>query len=454
MAKSDKSQLYYCEACGHETSKWLGRCPECSEWGSFDEVPRGAKSDARRAPSPVKALPLSEVEMASEPRIATGMQELDRVLGGGMVPGSLILVGGDPGIGKSTLMLQALGGMAARGMKALYVTGEESPQQIKMRAKRLELDASDLLLLAAIELNQVEAVLREQRPQSVVIDSIQTAYLSQEGGSPGSTRQLRESALLLMNLSRELGFATFLIGHVTKEGAIAGPKILEHIVDTVLYFEGEGALSHRVIRAHKNRYGSVSEIGVFEMSRRGLREVANPSELFMSGRKRDVPGSIITCTMNGTRPLLVEIQALLTQPGLGAPRRTTLGFDRQRASLLAAVVDRVSGSDISQRDLYINVAGGFHLEDPGVDLGVACSLISNLRNIPVDGNTLVVGEVGLTGEVRMVSHIERRLAEAGKLGFSHCLLPKANIGRLAGKPSLELTPVTSLQQTLARLFGA
>ncbi len=426
--------VFFCSECGHESSKWLGQCPGCKAWNSFVEEPVQKKSPAAgyaggAAPAGKRAVPqkLSEVTQTVTERVYTGIGELDRVLGGGIVTGSLVLVGGDPGIGKSTLLLQMCSILAGKGHHVLYISGEESPQQIKMRADRLSEASGNLLLLAETNLDLVEAVVLAERPELVVIDSIQTMYREDIQASPGSVSQVRETTGSLLRLAKGEGISIFIVGHVTKEGMVAGPRVLEHMVDTVLYFEGENAVSYRILRAVKNRFGSTNEIGVFEMRQSGLAEILNPSEYLLEGRPENEPGSVVAATMEGSRTMLVEVQALVCQTNFNMPRRTAAGMDLNRVNLLLAVLEKRLGIQLAYCDAYINVAGGMRISEPALDLAVVFAILSSYKNRAVPERTLVFGEVGLTGEIRAVTMAPQRVAEAQKLGYVQCILPHANL---------------------------
>jgi DNA repair protein RadA/Sms len=444
---------FTCQACGFQAAKWLGKCPDCSGWNTL--VEESTPAEDRRpawgasggASRPVK---LVDVEAAAEERRSTGLRELDRVLGGGVVPGSLVLLGGDPGIGKSTLLLAAVERLAAAG-PVLYVSGEESLRQTKMRADRLGVRSPALHLFAETDADKVLAAAEALQPVAVVVDSIQTMYLAELGSAPGTLSQVREVAGRLMAHAKRSGIPTFLVGHVTKDGSIAGPRVLEHMVDTVLYFEGERGHPFRILRAHKNRFGSTNEIGVFEMKASGLEEVADPSALFLAERPAGKPGSAVTGTLSGTRPLLVEVQALVASASYGTARRTAIGVDGNRVALLAAVLEKKEDVQLVGCDLFVNVAGGMTLSEPASDLAVCAALVSSLRNVAVPQDVLVLGEVGLAGEVRAVAQVEPRLAEAGKMGFSRAVLPKGSARRVEGR-ALKLVPVETLGEALEALF--
>ena len=424
MAKSKKT-VFFCKECGYESSKWLGQCPGCKEVGTFVEEPMGAKTNnnIRRGLINNKPVTINQVTADDEERITTGFGELDRVLGGGVVPGGLILVGGDPGIGKSTLLLQVCRNMSNNGKKILYISGEESLKQIKLRANRMGQFSDNLSLLSETSLDIIESVILETKPDAVVIDSIQTMLREDIGSAPGSVSQVRESTNFLMQLAKGNTIPIFIVGHVTKEGVVAGPRVLEHMVDTVLYFEGDRHAAYRIIRGVKNRFGSTNEIGVFEMSSEGLREVLNPSEFMLDGRPEDASGSVVACLMEGTRPILVEIQALISHTNFGMPRRTAVGTDYNRVNLLMAVIEKRIGVQMCDYDAYVNIAGGMKINEPALDLALVMALISSFKNRVIDPKTIVFGEVGLAGEVRAVSQADKRVQEAKKLGFTTCIMP-------------------------------
>ena len=445
--------VYACQSCGHQASRWLGHCPECDAWNSFTEERLAAASEARARPGGARRPPepIGEVAGAEEERLALGIGELDRVLGGGLVTGSAVLVGGDPGIGKSTLILQGLAALAGSGT-ALYVSGEESPQQIKMRADRLGIVAPRLLVLAETSLEAIVEQIRQLRPAAAAIDSIQTVYCGDLASGAGSIGQVREGAARLVALAKAEGCAVFIIGHVTKDGAIAGPRTLEHMVDTVLYFEGDRGQQFRILRAVKNRFGSTNEIGVFEMSETGLQPVANPSALFLAERPVDVPGSAVVATMEGTRPILVEVQALVSSSVLGTPRRTTLGLDPNRVAVLNAVLEKKMGLQLAGHDIFVNVAGGVRINEPAVDLGVVAAVASSFLDRPLEPRTLLIGEVGLAGEIRAVGHVEARVREAAMLGFRRCIVPELSQRQLRAADGVEVCGVASLQQAWEAIF--
>jgi DNA repair protein RadA/Sms len=444
---------FTCQSCGFQSAKWLGRCPDCSGWNTL--VEEAAPAEERRpawgasggSTRPVK---LVDVESEAEERRRTGIGELDRVLGGGVVPGSLVLLGGDPGIGKSTLLLSAVERLAAAG-PVLYVSGEESLRQTKMRADRLGVRSAAVHLFAETDAEKVLSTAESLRPAALVVDSIQTMFLAELGSAPGTLSQVREVAGRLMAYAKRSGVPTFLVGHVTKDGSIAGPRVLEHMVDTVLYFEGERGHPFRILRAHKNRFGSTNEIGVFEMKGSGLEEVADPSALFLAERPAGKPGSAVTATLSGTRPLLVEVQALVAPTGYGTARRTAIGVDSNRVALLAAVLEKKEDVQLTGCDTFVNVAGGMTLSEPAADLAVCAALVSSLRNLAVPQDVLVLGEVGLAGEVRAVAQMDSRLAEAGKMGFVRAVLPKGSARRVETR-GVKLLPVETLGEALEALF--
>lgn len=424
-----KSTVFFCSSCGYESSKWMGQCPSCKEWNTFTEEPvvkmkRAVQTASFSSTEPVL---LKDISADDSKRIKTGFDEFDRVLGGGIVKGSLVLIGGDPGIGKSTILLQVTKNLVNSGEKVLYVSGEESLRQIKLRANRLGTDFDNLLLLCETNLDAITEVIKKNVPTTVVIDSIQTMYREDISSAPGSVSQVREATSLLMQIAKQLEINIFIVGHVTKEGAVAGPRVLEHMVDTVLYFEGDRHASYRILRGVKNRFGSTNEIGVFEMREEGLREVKNPSEYMLFGKAEDASGSVITCTMEGTRPLMIEIQALLCRSNFGIPRRQATGMDFNRVNLLMAVIEKRGGLQIGDQDAYVNIAGGIKINEPAMDLATVLAIISSYRNKAIDSKTVAFGEVGLSGEVRAVNNACLRVMEAKKLGFKTVVLPKSNI---------------------------
>jgi DNA repair protein RadA/Sms len=457
MSGKTEKTVFVCQSCGSQSPKWLGRCPDCGSWNCLVEETRilsrpgpGRWDDG--FPSTEAPQPLGQISTQAEQRYTTGIRELDRVLGGGVVPGSAVLIGGDPGIGKSTLLLQTLDALIQDGSSALYISGEESARQIKMRGERLGVGESRVQILAETALENILKTLKTLRPRFLAIDSIQTIFSGDLSSAPGSVSQVRETAGRLILWAKKSVTSLFLVGHVTKEGILAGPRVLEHMVDTVLYFEGERGHSYRILRAVKNRFGSTNEIGVFEMKDAGLAEIEDPSSLFLAERPCDVAGSVVVPSLEGTRPILVELQALVSPSNYGTPRRASMGVDANRVSLLLAVLEKKAGLHLSGQDIFVNVAGGVRLEEPAVDLGIAAALASSFLDRPIPADTIIFGEVGLTGEVRAVSQAEIRVKEAGKLGFMRCLLPRNNLEKLPGKPALELIGVSSLQDGLAALF--
>ena len=434
----------------------MGKCPDCGTWDSIVEERTTAASlrDANRTPSGAQALPVAidTIELEKENRLLTQIQELDRALGGGLVPGTLILVGGDPGIGKSTLMLQALFGLANQGHKVLYVSGEESQQQIRLRSERLGTVSSGVMVVSEVDMDSILATIQSESPQVLVIDSIQTMYNAELTSAPGSVTQVRESAVRLMLMAKKTGIPTFLVGHVTKDGAIAGPKLLEHMVDTVLYFEGDRNHMFRILRAVKNRFGSTNEIGVFEMKDQGLEEVANPSAVFLSERPANAPGSAVTASMEGTRPILVELQALASSTSFGTPRRTILGLDPNRVALLAAVMEKQLGMHLMGYDIFMNVAGGVKIVEPAVDMAIVSAIASSFLDKPIAPATVVLGEVGLTGEVRAIGQVDNRVAEVKKMGFKRCLVPDGNIKRIRKLDGIQVTGIKNVSEAVETLF--
>ena len=450
MAKGKLKSVFFCKDCGYESAKWMGQCPACHAWNTMTEEVVSTSSKSEKSitkgekSKPVK---ISEISLNEEDRISTGMEELDRVLGGGIVPGSLVLVGGDPGIGKSTLLLQMCRLLSIGGTDVLYISGEESLRQIKMRAERIG-EFKDMELMCEIDLGDISAVLENKKPKIVIIDSIQTMFNEDVSGSPGSISQVRESTAVLLKLSKSLGISIFIVGHVTKEGMVAGPRILEHMVDTVLYFEGDRHASYRILRGVKNRFGSTNEIGVFEMREEGLAEVKNPSEYMLNGRPKGASGTVTTCSMEGTRPILLEIQALVCQTNFGYPRRQTAGADINRVNLLMAVLEKRLGLHLGNCDAYVNVAGGMKVQETAVDLGIAMAVVSSFLNIPVGDKVIAVGEVGLSGEVRAVSMIEQRVGEAVKLGFDTVIIPKVCLDRVKNIKDCKIIGVESVSDAI------
>ena len=454
MAKT--KTMFFCTECGNETPKWLGRCPACGAWNTVVERPAPSESRKRGGAPAVsgtlrrpQALP--DVEAADELRFHTGMDELDRVLGGGAVKGSLVLVGGAPGIGKSTLMLQICDYLC-RFAKVLYVSGEESERQIKLRAQRLGIMGTDLYLYSETSLEEIISAVEAQRPDILIVDSIQTIYNSESTSSPGSVAQVKECTMALMQLAKGHGITIFVVGHINKEGSLAGPKVLEHIVDCVLHFEGDEHSSYRILRAAKNRFGATNEIGVFEMGDQGLTEVPNPSEALLSGRPKDTPGSCVTCVMEGVRPVLAEVQALVTPSAYGNSRRSSNGFDYNRAVMLNAVLEKRGGLTLSNCDFYVNVIGGLTVNEPAADLALIIALASSFRDKPVPYDLAAVGEVGLTGELRAVHALGQRLSEVRRLGFTKCLVPAKGSGKLEAPEGLSLIRITNIREAIAVLI--
>lgn len=459
MAKS-RTTAFFCKECGYESAKWSGQCPSCKAWNTFVEEPVVKEKNVKgivninakyyETAGVKKAAPvrLSSVTAADTDRIKTDICELDRVLGGGIVEGSLVLVGGDPGIGKSTLLLQMCYNLAKNGNSVLYISGEESLGQIKLRAQRVGEASDNLMVLCETSLDTIENVLENVKPQIVVIDSIQTMYREEVGAAPGSVSQVRETTAVLMQLAKGLNISIFIVGHVTKEGVVAGPRMLEHMVDTVLYFEGDKNAAYRILRSVKNRFGSTNEIGVFEMRQEGLAEVANPSEYMLTGRPEEASGSVVVCLLEGTRPILVEIQALVCDSNFGMPRRTAAGADYNRVNLLMAVLEKRAGIHLSGSDAYVNIAGGMKVNEPAMDLGIVMALVSSFRNRPMMENTIVFGEVGLAGEVRAVSQPQIRINEAVKLGFGNCILPQVCLKNIKKTDKINLIGISSVKDAV------
>ena len=459
MAK--EKTVYVCSACGYEMPRWMGKCPGCNAWNTMEEqAPQASvsqtapvKANKQRGGTGARALRLDEIPEETSARASTGIAELDRVLGGGVVEGSLMLVGGDPGIGKSTLLLQVSEHLARQGARVLYISGEESARQIKMRARRLGVSADSLLILSENAMDAAEKRWEEIQPDYMIIDSIQTMYRPDMASAPGSVSQVRECASLLMRMAKTTGCAVFLVGHVTKEGAIAGPRILEHMVDVVLYFEGDRQHEYRILRAVKNRFGSVNELGLFEMHEKGMIPVANPSEMLLSERAKNVPGSCVIPAIEGSRPMLVDVQALALQTAYGTPRRTTNGFDAGRLALLLAVLEKRAGVSLFNQDVYVNVAGGLSLSEPAADLALCAAVASSVRDTCIPGDWAVMGEVGLAGEIRAVSQCERRLSECARLGFTSAVLPRENARHLKAPEGMRVYGVETLAEALSILIG-
>lgn len=450
MAKGKKT-VFFCQNCGHEETKWLGQCPMCKEWNTFveEKVITSSVSASVKTDRDIekKIVALSQVNTDEQKRFQTGMKELDRVLGGGIVPGSLVLVGGDPGIGKSTLLLQVCQKLAGE-RQVLYISGEESLSQIKLRANRMGDFSDNMKLFCETNLGTIRDVIEKKQPEFVVIDSIQTMYSEEVASAPGSVSQVRESTNVFMQLAKGLGITIFIVGHVTKEGTVAGPRVLEHMVDTVLYFEGDRHASYRILRGVKNRFGSTNEIGVFEMRQNGLVEVENPSEYMLSGKPENASGSVVACSIEGTRPLLIEIQALVCDTNFGMPRRTATGTDYNRVNLLMAVLEKRIGLHLANCDAYVNIAGGIRMNEPAIDLGIVMAIVSSYKNRPVDERMIVFGEVGLSGEVRAVNMPEQRVAEAKKLGFETCVVPEVSLDMVKGIKGIKIIGVKTINDAM------
>ena len=450
MAKA-KTNVFFCQECGYESAKWMGQCPGCKAWNSFVEEPvvkSSGKASLRMSGNGAKPVTLDEIETSETERFSAGMAELDRVLGGGIVPGSLVLVGGDPGIGKSTILLQVCKNLASAGVSTLYVSGEESLKQIKMRAARIGTFTGDVKFMCETSLAEIETAITKEKPKVVIIDSIQTMCNEEISSAPGSVSQVRESTAVLMQLAKKQGVMIFIVGHVTKEGTVAGPRVLEHMVDTVLYFEGDRHASYRILRGVKNRFGSTNEIGVFEMCEDGLREVSNPSEYMLSGKPENASGSVVACSMEGTRPILIEIQSLVCRTSFGIPRRTAAGTDTNRVNLLLAVLEKRLNMPLSSCDAYINIAGGIRMNEPAIDLAMVLAIISSYQDKPIDEKTIVFGEVGLSGEVRAVNMASQRVMEAKKLGFHKVILPKVCADTMDPVDGISLVGVSTVLDAL------
>lgn len=448
MAKG-KTTVYFCQNCGYESAKWMGQCPGCREWNTFvEETLQKTSSSGSKLAAKANVVKLSGIRLEGEERLTTSMPELDRVLGGGIVKGSLVLVGGDPGIGKSTLLLQVCRNLSNQQVKVLYISGEESLQQIKLRAQRIGEFTDSLSLLCETNLDTIQEVIKREMPSVVIIDSIQTMYNEAVSSAPGSVSQVRESTGILMQIAKGMGITIFIVGHVTKEGVVAGPRVLEHMVDTVLYFEGDRHAAYRILRGVKNRFGSTNEIGVFEMRNEGLREVENPSEFMLSGKPEGASGSVVACSMEGTRPILLEIQALVCHSNFGMPRRTAAGTDFNRVNLLMAVLEKRLGMTLSSCDAYVNIAGGIKMNEPAIDLGIVLAIVSSYKELPIEEHTICFGEVGLSGEVRAVSMAEQRILEARKLGFTTCILPKVCLENLRKIDGIRLIGVSNVKEAV------
>lgn len=467
MAKA-KATSFFCRECGYESPKWLGQCPGCRQWNTFVEELTVKKEPAAKrglggsygngrggvgegGVAKIKPSYLSEISLDEQDRMRTGYEELDRVLGGGVVRGSLVLVGGDPGIGKSTLLLQVCRNLAASGQKVLYISGEESLKQIKLRANRIGTVTGELKFLCETNLETIEGAISGEKPDVVIIDSIQTMFREEVTSAPGSVGQVRESTNLLLQIAKGVGIAIFIVGHVTKEGVVAGPRVLEHMVDTVLYFEGDRSASYRIIRGVKNRFGSTNEIGVFEMRESGLEEVKNPSEYMLSGRPEDASGAVVACSLEGTRPVLLEVQSLITPTLFGMPRRTAAGTDYNRVNVLMAVLEKRCHYELSRYDAYVNIAGGLRMNEPALDLAIVMAVISSLKDKPVNPKTIIFGEVGLAGEVRAVPMAEQRVNEAKKLGFKTCILPKTSLDKMRKMEGIRLIGVENIREAISLL---
>ena len=457
MAKGKIASVFFCQECGYESSKWMGQCPACKSWNSFveelvDKKSISSSGKVAKERKEAKPLPLSQISSSNERRISTKMKEFDRVLGGGIVDGSLVLIGGDPGIGKSTLLLQLCRNLSQDKTRILYISGEESPQQIKMRAERIGEFDDSLELLSETNLDTIRCVIENKKPSIVIIDSIQTMYNENVTSAPGSVTQVRESTNVLMQIAKGLGITVFIVGHVTREGTVAGPRVLEHMVDTVLYFEGDSNETYRILRGVKNRFGSTNEIGVFEMRKEGLVEVENPSEYMLNGKPKDASGSVVTCSMEGTRPIMLEIQALVCHSFFNNPRRTATGTDYNRVNLLMAVLEKRLNMQLSDCDAYVNIAGGIKINEPAIDLGIVLAIISSKTDRVISDRTVCFGEVGLSGEVRAVNMAEQRVLEAKRLGFDTCVMPKVCadvIGKIDGIKIIGVSNVRDAMQIVS-----
>lgn len=450
MAKA-KAAGFFCKECGYESVKWLGQCPGCKEWNTLvEELPMGSPHGNKKLLKSVEAFTLSSIKIEENDRISTDIQELDRVLGGGIIAGSLILVGGDPGIGKSTLLLQVCRNLA-KEHKVLYISGEESLKQIKLRAERIGEFSDNLFLLCETNLTYIEEGIQKLKPDVVIIDSIQTVFKEEVSAAPGSVSQVRESTSALMQIAKGMAVSIFIVGHVTKEGVVAGPRMLEHMVDTVLYFEGDRHAAYRILRSVKNRFGSTNEIGVFEMHQNGLQEVKNPSEFMLNGRPGSASGSVVACSIEGTRPILVEIQALVSRSNFGMPRRTAAGTDYNRVNLLMAVLEKRLGLHLNECDAYVNIAGGIRINEPALDLGIVMALVSSYKETAIDNETIVFGEIGLSGEIRAVSMAQNRVNEAIKLGFKTCILPKGSLKGIKASHQIQLIGVSTVKEAISLL---
>lgn len=453
MAKGKNTTIFFCQECGHESSKWLGQCPACKSWNSFVEeiIDKKSVSSSGKVMSErkeAKPMPLSKISSSNEQRFSTGMKEFDRVLGGGIVKGSLVLIGGDPGIGKSTLLLQLCRNLSKEKVSILYISGEESPQQIKMRADRIGDFDDSLELLSETNLDTIKVVIENKKPSIVIIDSIQTMYNENVASAPGSVTQVRESTNVLMQIAKGMGITVFIVGHVTREGTVAGPRVLEHMVDTVLYFEGDNNEAYRILRGVKNRFGSTNEIGVFEMRHEGLSEVENPSEYMLNGKPKDASGSVVTCSMEGTRPIMLEIQALVCHSFFNNPRRTATGTDYNRVNLLMAVLEKRINMQLCDCDAYINITGGIRINEPAIDLGIVLAIISSKTDRVISDRTVCFGEVGLSGEVRAVNMAEQRVLEAKRLGFDTCVIPKVCADTIGNIDGIKIIGVSNVREAM------
>ena len=452
MARAKEKSVFFCQECGYESAKWLGKCPGCGQWNTFvEELVSKQKKDSSRTTPSVEAVALHEISYDDMLRIDTGIQELNRVLGGGMVPGALMLLAGDPGIGKSTLTMQLCGAIKTEA-SVLYVSGEESRQQLKMREQRLDVKHEKLMILTENNLEAIEAQIQKMKPKLVILDSIQTVYLPEITSAPGSVSQLRECTGRIMQWAKGMEISVIVVGHVTKDGSVAGPRVLEHMVDTVLFFEGERHNQFRILRALKNRFGSTNEIGVFEMQEKGLLEISNPSEIFLSERPRDAVGSVVVPCMEGSRPVLVELQALVASSPYGQPRRMTNGADYNRTAMLLAVLEKKMRLPLGNQDIFLNVVGGLKIDEPAIDLGIIVALVSSMQNRPIIDDVIILGEVGLTGEVRTISFLEKRLIEAEKMGFRMAVVPEANLKRNQQYP-IEVRGVSHVSEALRIILG-
>lgn len=452
MAAKEK-QIFFCKECGYESAKWQGQCPGCRAWNTFveEKVKVGVKGAVKQPKDAVSPMGILQVTTAEESRVQTGMRELDRVLGGGIVKGSLVLVGGDPGIGKSTILLQMCRNLVHQNVNVLYVSGEESLSQIKMRAERIGVFEKDMLLLCDNDMDNIERVITKSNASVVIIDSIQTMVVEEVGSAPGTVTQVREVTARLMQVAKQYGIAIFIVGHVTKEGNVAGPRTLEHMVDSVLYFEGDRNHGFRILRGVKNRFGSTNEIGVFTMTEKGLEEVDNPSQALLNGRPQNVSGSVVVSSLEGTRPILVELQALVCQTNFNMPRRTSVGIDYNRVNLILAVMEKRVGMNLWGYDAYVNIAGGMKVNDTAVDLGVAFAIASSMNNKVVPSDTMIIGEIGLAGEIRGVTNVLQRVKEADKMGFATCIIPKSNYDKAMDQLNVKILCVSTLVEALSLL---